>query len=425
MNFVIADDDDDSRIYLERALTSIGHNVIATSNGLEALAAARSSQPDFIVSDILMPEMDGFQLCRKIKADPSLRDVPVVFYTATYTDEKDVELAKGLGASGYLLKPMEFQDIIAAINEISEGNDDGRMPAPSPTDRARQEVDELNLLVLSRKLDKKARELEVALKASERANAAKSNFLAHMSHELRTPLSAIIGLSELMRTEVISQLPDIYKDYCFDITTSGRYLLEIISDMFDLTQIQAGDLTLTCDFIDLVEVVKTAIDVLEGAAADSETTVTLTVSGPKGKTGRNDKHIYSDRIRVKQVITKLLSNAITWTPKGSVTVEVIYAADAAQIAITDTGVGMTENKIEESKRPYGHLEDPAYLREYHGMGLGIPLSRGLVDILGGQMDITSHKNKGTTVTVILPLDSRNGSIEPGPVETGAQETGAS
>ncbi|MCK5131188.1 MAG: response regulator [Candidatus Sabulitectum sp.] len=118
MKVLIAEDTEDSRVMLERVLASGGYEVSSAVNGLEALLLAKKDPPDIIVSDIMMPEMDGFELCRKIKADPALRDIPFVFYTATYTERKDKELAMALGASRFILKPAIPQDILRAIGEV-------------------------------------------------------------------------------------------------------------------------------------------------------------------------------------------------------------------------------------------------------------------------------------------------------------------
>lgn len=165
---LIVDDDDDSRTYLARAVQSSGHNVVAASDGLEALEAARASRPDMIISDVLMPHMDGFQLCRKVKEDADLRNIPVLFYTATYTDQGDMELAHALGASRYLLKPLEAPELRRHIAQVFIETEGG-IPIPALSEHDQLEIGDLNIRVLAKKLDRKVQALQEALDESEKA----------------------------------------------------------------------------------------------------------------------------------------------------------------------------------------------------------------------------------------------------------------
>lgn len=170
MRVLIAEDTEDSRVMLERVLASGGYDVTSAENGLEALRLAKKNHPDIIVSDIMMPEMDGFELCRKIKADPALRNIPFVFYTATYTERKDEELAMALGASRFILKPAIPQDILHAIGEVlAEPVTVTSETSPKlPVDN--HVLNSMYRHSVGRKLDKKITELEKereALKKSE------------------------------------------------------------------------------------------------------------------------------------------------------------------------------------------------------------------------------------------------------------------
>lgn len=160
MKILIAEDDVNSRIYLERALLSQGYIVESAVNGVVALEKASQSQPDLIISDIMMPEMDGFELCRRVKTNRKLRTIPIVFYTATYIEEKDEKLAMTLGASRFLIKPMELDDLFNAVKSVIDEYQIKTLEVPVEPLIAMKEIDRMQLEVLARKLDKKVRQLE-------------------------------------------------------------------------------------------------------------------------------------------------------------------------------------------------------------------------------------------------------------------------
>jgi len=154
MKVLIAEDTEDSRIMLEMALRAEGYEVFSGVNGIEALNLARLHKPDLIVSDILMPEMDGFELCRQIKANTALKQIPFIFYTATYTERHDEELAIALGASRFLIKPMEPQLLMAVIKEVLA------ISKVHESQKQQIEIDQMYRYSVGRKLDQKVKQLE-------------------------------------------------------------------------------------------------------------------------------------------------------------------------------------------------------------------------------------------------------------------------
>ena len=170
MKILIVEDDVNSRVFLERALLSQGYTVESAANGVQALDKAVLSPPDLIISDIMMPEMDGFELCRRVKSDERFRAIPFVFYTATYIDQKDEKLAMGIGASRFLIKPMETKEFFSAISEVMEENRAGNIPVPDQLPADMTELNRMQAEVYARKLDKKVRELEKEREALRRAD---------------------------------------------------------------------------------------------------------------------------------------------------------------------------------------------------------------------------------------------------------------
>jgi signal transduction histidine kinase/CheY-like chemotaxis protein len=170
VNILVVDDNDDSRVYLSRALRSQGYNVKTVCNGNDALDSAKTWNPDLIITDILMPEMDGFELCRKVSEDATLSRIPIIVYTATYVDSRDENLALSLGASRFIIKPMELLDFIVVVNKVIEESGTRQVPVKVATVEDKQMIYENYRQALARKLDRKVRELEKersALKTSE------------------------------------------------------------------------------------------------------------------------------------------------------------------------------------------------------------------------------------------------------------------
>ncbi len=170
MKILIVEDDADSRTYLERALESQGYSVESAVNGVQGLKLAEQAPPDLIISDIMMPEMDGFELCRRVKTDERLRNIPFIFYSATYVEPKDEKLAMSLGASRFLIKPMEPDDFFRAIQPVIDEHCARSLKVPLQPLAEPEDLDRMQLEALARKLDKKVRELEEereALRVSE------------------------------------------------------------------------------------------------------------------------------------------------------------------------------------------------------------------------------------------------------------------
>lgn len=172
MKILIVEDDENSRIYLERALKSQNYMVESVANGALALEKAIQAPPDIIISDILMPVMDGFDLCRKVKVDKRLQRIPFIFYTATFTDEKDKELAVSLGASRFIVKPVEMEDFFKVIEEVIEEYKEKKLIVPEQAVN-KEKNDEMYSQAIARKLEKKVE----GLKESERSLREKNQWL--------------------------------------------------------------------------------------------------------------------------------------------------------------------------------------------------------------------------------------------------------
>jgi PAS domain S-box-containing protein len=233
---------------------------------------------------------------------------------------------------------------------------------------------------------------------ADRANRAKSEFLARVSHELRTPLNAILGFSEIMRSEALGPLGGRYREFAQDIYDSGQHLLAIINDILDLTRVEAGRFELHEEVIEVAELLDTVRRLVAGRAeaAGLRLAVEMDVGLPAL---RGDKRV------LKQVLLNLLSNAVKFTPVGG---GVRVAADrepegGIAIVVQDDGIGIAPADIPKVLEPFGQV-DSALARRHAGAGLGLPISRALVELHGGRFALESMPGRGTRVTVRLPPD---------------------
>ena len=229
---------------------------------------------------------------------------------------------------------------------------------------------------------------------AEEANRSKSEFLANMSHELRTPLNAINGFSEVMQSELYGPLGDKkYREYVDDILSSGRHLLELIDDILDMSKIEAGRLQLQPETVDLEKILNESIRLVAKRAGDGEVKINAAVA--------HAPTAWADVRAVKQVAINLLSNAVKFTDKGGeVNVTVDADLNGVSIIIADNGAGMDRALLQKLGEPFAMTE--AYSSSQQGSGLGLALSRSLMDMQGGILAIRSRRERGTIACATLP-----------------------
>lgn len=244
-------------------------------------------------------------------------------------------------------------------------------------------------------------ELEKAKDVAESANRAKSQFLANISHELRTPLNAIIGFSSILMNQLFGPLGDQkYLEYSKDINESGAHLLDIINDILDLSKAEAGKLNITYEDVHVAKSINKCITILNERAIKGG--VSLNVDVPKTL-----PPLIADRLRFIQIILNILSNAIKFTGEGGKihlnvrTQETEGEVTHFVITIKDTGIGMAREDMEKAFQSFGQV-DSGLNRKYEGTGLGLPLTKKLMDLHYGTISLDSELGKGTMVTLIFP-----------------------
>ncbi len=243
-------------------------------------------------------------------------------------------------------------------------------------------------------------DLRKAKEQAEHAYASRTQFLANMSHELRTPLNAIIGFSEMVERQLLGPIgTEKYLEYISGIRESGEHLLDLISDILDMSKIEAGKYELALEEINVAKILQLAMHMMEGRALESDVKMGF------DQNFAEDLKIVTDRRAVLQIMLNLLSNAIKFTPEGGrVTISALERDNYLSVKIIDTGIGIPAHKLASVTRPFEQVSS-SYARDHEGSGLGLAISKELAEMQGGTLFIESTVGEGTTVTLRLPYDA--------------------
>ena len=238
--------------------------------------------------------------------------------------------------------------------------------------------------------------MRMALEEAVRAGQAKSDFLANMSHELRTPLNAIIGFAEFLQIKGSERLGPRERGYLEDIVQAAFHLLSIIQGILDFSRLEVGKLVLTEEKVRLAETVDSSLRLVRKQAEAKRVSVVQSLD-PSTK-------LAADATKLRQICTNLVSNAVKFTPSGG-RVDVVCGIDADGapfLRVSDTGVGMTPEEVALALKPFMRVATSPYVAKEGGIGLGLPISKALVELHGGKLEIDSRPGRGTTMIVRLP-----------------------
>jgi len=264
----------------------------------------------------------------------------------------------------------------------------------------------------SRKTEQYALELRIkndelveALEAARHALTIKSRFLANMSHELRTPLNGVIGLSEVLYDELAGNLCPLQKEYVHDILASGRHLLDLVNNLLDLERVELGKMTFSPEEVEVNRLLTEVRDVLRTVAEENQVTVSVTVDLPLAT-------VITDPVRLRQIVYNYLSNAIKFSPSGSI-VHVRAASnggDTFRVDVADQGPGMSPEQLSSIFADF-HQLDRTQKRAGQGAGLGLALTKRIVEAQGGIVGVRSVPGEGSTFHAILPNGQRSARVD--------------
>lgn len=384
-HIVVADDHADMRAYLERLLRPLGE-VLAVSDGVQALAAVRSRAPDLVLADVMMPNLDGFGLLRALRDDDSTKDLPIVLLSARSGEDARIEGIRA-GADDYLTKPFPARELYARVRtQILLA----RQRKQAESERAIWIEERAQFLARAELLDE-----------LREADRRKNEFIAVLSHELRNPLAPIKNSLHVL--EAAAPGSDNAKRAMRIIDRQVNQLARLVDDLLDVTRITQNKIQLQRQRVDLNEIVLRTVE--DNRSIFERKSVNLSVN-------LSDAPVFvdGDSARLSQVVSNLLQNAAKFTPASgatAVTVARDEAAERAVVRVADTGVGIEEAMLERLFQPFMQA-DTTLDRTNGGLGLGLALVKGLVELHGGEVSASSEGlDKGSELVVRIPLDARS------------------
>ena len=388
-NILIVDDTPENLQILSATLSERGYKVRGVVKGKMAIRAAKSVPLDLILLDIRMPEMDGYEVCQILKSDPQTCEIPIIFISAL-DEVLDKVKAFAVGGVDYITKPFQVAEVLARVeHQLTIRRLSGQ------------------LVEQNQKLQQEIQERMKAEEAAEAASKAKSEFLANMSHELRTPLNAILGFTQVMSRD--SKLSTEQREYLRIINRSGEHLLDLINDVLDLSKIEAGLILLDETSFDLYRFLD-ALEAMFQIKAEQKNLQLLFIVP-----SNVPKYVKADPKKLRICLINLLGNAIKFTENGTVTLRVSTGVGSGKweqeevtsqnpipnsqfphtlhFAVEDTGPGIAPEDMAGLFDAFVQTEIGRKFAE--GTGLGLAITRKFVQLMGGEITVSSVVGEGT------------------------------
>ncbi|MCA8977362.1 MAG: response regulator [Planctomycetes bacterium] len=366
---LLAVDDDATNLEIITEIFADTYPVTTAASGEEAIEVVDRERPDIILLDVMMPGMDGYETCRRLRAMPNGHSIKIILVSAK---AMVTDCLKGYeaGADDYVTKPFVHAELMAKVKVF-------------------ERLCSMEELVEQRTATNDA--LQQALLRAEEATQAKDAFFANASHELRTPMTAVIGFTELLR-ERLADPDDV--EMIGVVLANGQHLLRLVNDILDFAKVGSGDLQVEICRVSPYELVADVLRAMRVQADRKGLTLRAVYDTPLAES------IATDPTRYRQILINLIGNAIKFTSTGSVELRLSMARNEDGVSllsceVSDTGVGMTAEALTRIFEPFAQA-DASTNRMFGGTGLGLSISRSLARALGGQLSASSEPGRGST-----------------------------
>jgi two-component system, sensor histidine kinase and response regulator len=363
---LIVDDIIDNLDMLADMLEAQGHEVRIAMSGREALESIKNQAPDLILLDIQMPEMDGYEVCQRVKANGHSKDIPVIFLSAL---NETADIIKGFDVGGvdYVSKPFQFREVLA------------RVESHMAVSQQRREIEIL------RERDNQQFEALANLK---------NKFIHGTVHDLKNPLTGILLYSQLMRSSPPDNEEEIIK-IAIGIEQSARKMQQLVTDILDLAQVQVGN-QLNLINIHIQPILERVIKNMKVLAQDKNINLTLEVPDDEVKLVVHNSYF-------ERIFDNLVSNAIKYTPEGGDIRLLMQTYDNyVEFIVEDNGLGIPEEDLSKLFEAFYRVRKPSHRKE-NGSGLGLSVVAAIVDEHGGRIDVESIEGEGSRFIVTMPL----------------------
>ena len=382
---LLVDDDPINLQVLYNHLSMKNYHLVQVGSGQQALdlfdfeqtssdAAALQKPFDLILLDIMMPRLSGYDVCKKIRESFALNELPIIFLTAK-NQVSDFNQSFSVGGNDYLSKPILKEELFTRVES------------------------QLKLLDINNNLEQQVAKRTAEL---EHANDAKSEFLAKMSHEIRTPMNAIIGLSHLaLKTKLDTQQSDLIEK----VQQASQSLLELVNGILDFSKIEAGKITIESTYVNIESLIRETVNIGGLRAHDKNLDLIVNISP------QIPSEIISDPLRLKQILVNLIDNAIKFTDKGHVLLDIEMAsqdpgATQLKFSVSDSGIGLNDAAIKNLFQSFSQA-DSTITRKFGGTGLGLSICKQLTELMGGEIWVESQPGLGSKFSFTITFEPLN------------------
>lgn len=390
---LIVDDIADNRAILARRFQRRGFEVVEADSGARALELVAGEAFDAVLLDVMMPDMNGLEVLRRIRQRHSETELPVIMVTGR-VESKDIVDALTAGANDYITKPVDF-----AVALLRVSTQVARRRAEEQARLANLELSRANEHLERRIAERTAElraanaQLTVAIEEARAANKAKDEFLIIVSHELRTPLNGMVAMGQMLTQTPLS---DHQRKMADIINESAGQLHEVIADLLDMLALISGSMRLELRRASPGELVRTIAAGARDKAARKGLDLHLEIT-PEAETEAT-----IDPERLAQVLAKLVDNAVKFTDSGKVRVAAARGPDQLTFEVRDTGPGFDAETAAKLFKPFVQA-DGSLSRRHGGLGLGLAICRGLVELMSGTVEAQAEPGAGATFRIALPL----------------------